>query len=555
MLIAGDVLGDLGRKALDACVKVKIYGRPENKKYVRKKALHRLENCYAGTYQDQNELLQCRGWTNRRLDDFLLSKGSHEDGTASKMETVLYDIIDIHDALVTFDKLLYVEKYPNPGHRYDELKELIDNRRADVEREYKEAADNPDKQCQYSWLVAQRRVRDCFAGTFVGDVGLLEYKQGRDPNEPYNIIDIRDAVFHWDKASFFERTFEESVFGYSYGFEDYLKMLKQSSKQRDDEDSNNEKLLKQYSRVEAEKRVKDCYTRFPFPNVRVDVLPIKRDGSGEVAQMYNIFDIDKALHDLDEKKLLQKYPEDEGAGCDELKKSIDASRCGVEKEYQEAKHVLREYSKSEVEQRVRDCFASTSALETRLSEIFPTREDEAREPKDNQTYDIFDIHKVVQFFNQNVNLETLPLGYSKPSELVKLEKGVLAQRDAISKQLHKYSRNEAERRVRECFAGTHPYDTDIFSTKEEKDGIPKTQQTYDIFEIKNAIDHFDVKKFRDKYLDDPNSKCKNEDVDKERAEIEEEYAEATKMVEIEHGSGFIIHDHFIITNNTSLKMQ
>ena len=71
-------------------------------------------------------------------------------------EEKIYDIIDIHDGLVGFDKLLYVEKYPNTGPRYDEMKELIDKRRTDVERECKEAADNPDKRIQYSWIVAQR---------------------------------------------------------------------------------------------------------------------------------------------------------------------------------------------------------------------------------------------------------------------------------------------------------------------------------------------------------------------------------------------------------------
>ena len=36
--------------------------------------------------------------------------------------------------------------------------------------------------------------------------------------------------------------------------------------------------------------------------------------------------------------------------------------------------------------------------------------------------------------------------------------------------------------------------------------------------------------------------------DKNRAEIQEEYAKATTKIEIEHGSGFIVHDHFVITN-------
>ena len=554
----GDVLGDEGRKALNSCVKVKIYGRPDNlKKYVWDVALRRLQECYAGEYP-KGYLLR----DNRSFYDILKSR---KDGTSKKHEK-LYDIIDIHDALVAFDNLLYVEKYPNSGPRYDEWKELIDKRRAGVERECKKAADNPDKQCQYSWLVAQRRVRDCFAGSFAGDKGLLHDNSLWDPEEElFSIIDIHDAVFHWDEASFFNHRncFHKRVNG-----NDLLEWWKKHNSQRDDierelkeaKDCTNDKMLREYSRAEAEKRVKDCYDINPaseshFPP-DVDVLPIKRDSSGEVTQIYNIFDIDKALHHLDEKKkVLQKYPEDEGAGCDELKKSVDACRCGVEKEYLEAKLVLHEYSKSEVEQRVRGCFVSPSPLDTRA--IFPIREDEVRKPKDNQTYDIFDIHRVVRDFDKCVRHETMSNDNSKPSKPSELEKGAQAQKNAVfkeyqeaKKQLNKYSWNEAEHRIRDCFAGPFPGDSDIFSTKEEKDGIPKTQQTYDIFEIKNAIDHFDVKKFRDKRLEDKDSKsqCRNERADKERDEIEKEYAEATKKIEIEHGSGFIIHDHFVITN-------
>jgi len=135
-------------------------------------------------------------------------------------------------------------------------------------------------------------------------------------------------------------------------------------------------------------------------------------------------------------------------------------------------------------------------------------------------------------------------------------------------RLHGYSKKEAERRVRDCFAGTilmNPWyvDADIFPAKGEKSEIPKTQQTYnlrkifeikkaktqqtyDIFEIQNAVHHFDQKKLRDKYLDekDPESGRNNKFADEQRAEIEAEYAKATEKVEIEHGSGFIIHGHF-----------
>ena len=554
-----DVLGDEGRKVLESCVKVKIYGRPENvKKYVLEKALDRLDGCYAG-WQPGMEY-ECRGfprWLSySHMRHSMLRTEFDEYGIPNREK--LYDIIDIHDGLVTFDKRLYVEKYPNPGPRYDELKYLIDKRRADVERECKQAADNPDKQYQYSWIVAQRRVKDCFAGSFAGDVGLLELNPKHSLNEPYSIIEIYDAVVHWD---------ETSVFGIPvFRGHDHCDngWWKKSNAQREDVEKelneaklcSNDKMLREYSQVDAEKRVKDCYPHLCFPP-SVDVLPIKRDSSGVVSHSYNIFDIHKAIQCLDERKLLQKYSE--GEGCDELNESVDEHSRRIVKEYQEAKRGLHRYSESEAEQRVQNCFdKSISAEHHRVD--FPYREDVAKDPNSNEMCDIFDISKKLLCFDQRENHSTvkaLKNAFLGIRELTESEKAVQAQRDAISKEyqgakkrLHKYLRNEAEHRVRDCFAGTNPYDADIFPTKEERNGIPKTQQTYDIFEIKNAIDHLDRKKFRDEHLDgkDPESKCRNKRAVKERAEIEEEYAEATKKVEIEHGSGFIIHDHFIITN-------
>ena len=37
-------------------------------------------------------------------------------------------------------------------------------------------------------------------------------------------------------------------------------------------------------------------------------------------------------------------------------------------------------------------------------------------------------------------------------------------------------------------------------------------------------------------------------VDEKRAEIKAEYTKATTKIEIERGSGFIVHDHFVTTN-------
>ena len=113
--IYGDVLGDEGRKTLDACVKVKVFGKPENlRRYVRHIALTRLRDCYVGEYPKGADW-----WLN--IDELLLPTKLHA------CEETTYDIIEIHDALERFDKMPYVEKYPKPeAPRYKEMKELVD---------------------------------------------------------------------------------------------------------------------------------------------------------------------------------------------------------------------------------------------------------------------------------------------------------------------------------------------------------------------------------------------------------------------------------------------
>ena len=178
MYVNGDLLGDEGRKALDACVKVKIYGRPENiPKYRWKTAWDELDKCYAGDLPRPDWMypLPTNPWLlNDRLHHLMLPTEWDEEGNPDKEK--IFDIIKIHDALIKFDEMPYVESYPKPGRGSDELKELIDKRRADVERECQEATANPDARIQYSWLVAQRRVRDCFAGSFAGDSLLVQTK-------------------------------------------------------------------------------------------------------------------------------------------------------------------------------------------------------------------------------------------------------------------------------------------------------------------------------------------------------------------------------------------
>ena len=574
MYVNGDLLGDEGRKALDACVKVKIYGRPENlPKYHWKTALDELVKCYAGDVPTPDWMYSLPTnpqLLNDRLCHLMLPTEWDEDGNPHREK--IFDIIEIHEALVNFDEMPYVERCPKGS---DELKELIDKRRADVQRECQEATANPDARIQYSWLVAQRRVRDCFAGSFAGDYLLVQLKC--DPNEPYNIVDIHDAVVHWNEKSFFQfkcsacpvyfaRSKEERRFLEPNVFYPEDKFWwKKHNAERDDVErefkeatSTTDKVIKEYPRDEAELRVKNCYGYGDHNSFKCHVLdgtpilPIKRDDSGKVDQTYNIFDIHEALQQLDERKLLQKYP-DEGPGSDELRKSIEANNFRVKQEYEKATSELSRCSHSEAEKRVRDCFEYALPKE---KVIFPAEEDETKEPCSNKTYDIFDIHRRLLYFDENErNVTRKRLKCPDPSDMTEPEKAAEMQRDAVTKEyeraksrLLEYSLNEAEHRVRDCFAGIilrRPGDTDIFPTKEKKSGIPKTQQTYDIFEIKNTINYFDKKKLLDRHLDekDPESKRKNRLADEQRAKIAGEYAEATMKVEIEHGSGFIVHDH------------
>ena len=185
----GDVLGKEGRKALNACVKVKIFGRPQTRLYDYNATRLRLRKCFGGNVPDR-EAWEWLGRGNPKEIPLL---------TKDKVLKLLLPssedrgIMDIYESLVHFDDIPYVEKYPAvEGTDYDKLKNLIDKRREDVEREVKEATANPDQRHRYSWLVAQRRVRDCFAGSFAGDASLL-FEDIRLKNETYCVSDIYQA--------------------------------------------------------------------------------------------------------------------------------------------------------------------------------------------------------------------------------------------------------------------------------------------------------------------------------------------------------------------------
>ena len=544
-----DVLGDEGRKALDACVKVKIFGWPENiAKYHWDKAWKRIEECYEGYLS-----LNYGGYG--FLQRLILPTETSDRG--GPREEKICDIIDIHNGLEILDEMLYVEKYPKPGPGSEERRKSIDVERADVEREFEEARANPEaERYKYSWLVAQRRVRDCFAGSFAGDFTFLNY-ESTDPNKLYDIVDIYDAVAYYDRATRFDK-FYCDVYDPPYIFwpspvrveeerENIKKELAQAELYHDIKPS-------EYSKAEADQRVRNCYTYYPRNE---EIFPIKlEECMSHFKQTFDIFDIQKAVQHYDKMKLVQKYPEDAGPGTDELRKSIEKNNFEVKKEYEKAICGLHRYSRSDAEKMLRGCFLDNWPEE--VGELF------SRESNMNQTYNICDIHKMLVHLDLREEQEKLRTTKKliKHSEEDTRWTEVKKNRDAISRKfevtkrkLGKYPRSEAERKVRDCFAGTLVRDVDIFVTnKKENNQASKSQQTYNIFDIKKAVDYFDLKKLSDDYRylavdgKESSNSVLNGVVDEKRAEIKEEYAKATTKIEIDHGSGFIVHDHFVITN-------
>ena len=435
--INGDLLGNEGRKALDACVKVKIYGRPETRRYNWNTALSRLRDCYEGAWP--NRLCPWLSFDKLTLPEF------DTDGNRNEKT---YNIVDIHDALVKFDDINYVEKYPKEGPGSEKTRALIDKRRADVERELKEATAYPDSRQRYSWTVAQRRVRDCYAGNFAGDTSTVQYKGHhlnlRYESLLYNVKDIHDSVENHDKQSL-ERCSLKNKYMY-----EKISAHRAGVEKEYEEAIATAGTPHKYTVNEAEQRVRDCFCDTDGPQTKLDIF------YGKACQI-DIFDIKNAVCSYDSAmQQPHKYPE-EGPGSEELKKLIDTNRAQLEAEYQ-------------------------NFLKPKL----PVRE---------------------------------------------------------------YSMSEADRRVRDCFAGTFRDDRDILPTKEDQSGMPKIYQTFDIFDIKRSLDYFDAKKLLEKY---PEKGVDYEEmkqrVDEKRTSIQNEYEVATTIVEIEHGSGFVIQDHFILTN-------
>ena len=314
-----DVLGDDGREAIHSCVKVHLCSLDPEKKslkiYDRDTAQEKLKTCYGGTFP--------QGFTSWLFFTPLALFDAREGNNISQMKRT-YNIITIREALFSFDQISYVAKYPkeSDGPAYKELKELIKKRRADVDKELGEARRYPEAQREYSWIVAQRRVRDCFSGNFAGDRGLLKRKPA---GQMYTITEVYDTFQVIDKHGEL-LTYPEDE---GPGSEELKTLI----------DGNREKLIKEekeakekpfvqreYSHSQAERRVRDCFAGTVSGDT--DIFPERKN-------TYNISEIKAAIDNFDNKKLIEKYREEEKLD-DEKKKTVDDARDSIQAEYEKA---------------------------------------------------------------------------------------------------------------------------------------------------------------------------------------------------------------------------
>lgn len=325
----------------------------------------------------------------------------------------------------------------------------------------------------------------------------------------YSIFDIYEAVSYFDEAICLRKCPIECVFN---------KKTKEIRNLRDDIEREYEeaksmaKKPKEYRLVEAEQRVKGCYAGH-FPK-ETEIFALKVDEYGEEqTKTYNIFDIRQAVQLFDKKKLIQKYPEDKDPEYDELTNLIEEYNFKVNEEYTEAKCRLPRYSHSEAERNVRECFQDLLKWQ---ATIFPIEENESGAASINESHDILDILKRVTHFEECEFENSSIVPYMIDKLAMEYLRAVHSQRI--------YFRDEAEHRVKDCFAGTFPDHVDLFLTGRDNYGIPKSHQTSKSVECKEAC-----------FLSD---------------EQQDYWNLFKKVVEQRgNGSGFIFKDHFVITSS------
>ena len=332
-----------------------------------------------------------------------------------------------------------------------------------------------------------------------------------------SIFDIFEAVSYFNEAICLKKRPIECVLNKKTK---EIRILRDNIEREYEEAKSMAKKPKEYRLVEAEQRVKGCYVGHFPKETEIFVLTVDETGK-EQTKTYNIFDIRQAVQRFDKKKLIQKYPEDKGPKYDELKKVIKEHNFKVNEEYTDAKYKLPRYSHSEAERKVRECFQYLLEGE---AVIFPIEENESGAASVKEHYDILDILKRVNYFEECEfeNSSRVPFELRQSFQVRKdeLKKEYLAAVNG----LRIYSRDEAERRVKDCFAGTFPDHVDLFLTGRDKYGIPKSHQTSKSVECKEAC-----------FLSD---------------EQQDYWNLFKKVVEQRgNGSGFIFKDHFVITSS------
>ncbi|MCK4608429.1 MAG: trypsin-like peptidase domain-containing protein [Gammaproteobacteria bacterium] len=117
-------------------------------------------------------------------------------------------------------------------------------------------------------------------------------------------------------------------------------------------------------------------------------------------------------------------------------------------------------------------------------------------------------------------------------------------------ELQLYDVSGAYRKMDECFHRL-PHDVSL---------LPEKKYEYDIRDVKAAVDRLHRDYVHLKYPDRaafkkaapsmPDSKIQEifDEIDRKNQELQSEYNEAIRITEIEHGSGFIVADGFIVTN-------
>ena len=393
---------------------------------------------------------------------------------------------------------------------------------------------------RYTWHDAVERLRNCYAGEslLAGDGSCYSIPrisldflfpnpdkyvfgvQGRTfykyAGTTYDILDIHDALEKIDEKPFVEKYTSLKRTGRD-------KLNKLIDKRRADIVKEYEEALAnpnarhKYSWLVAQGRVRSC-----FGGHFRDDFHTLLGGTPNFDGLYSIIDIYDAVceGEIVDRENFKKFTDEEGPGAYEQKVLVEEHISVMEKDYQDARHSLKQYSKDEAEKRVTDYLPDDSLLDKSKFSIQGGRCDVNM----YKTYDIFDIYNGVKSL-----YDIFPSLASLQNLKKDIYESVIKDHQFAINNVGRYTAMEAERLIRDCLPGNFVDDTDIFPNKDEEYG-PKTEQTYDIFDIKHSIEYFDERKFLKKCVDknDPMSKenreITNHLINEERKKINEEYA-------------------------------